>query len=300
MTRTEALAEIKAAKNVENVILAMGSIAKIGNVTDIPALMPVASSGSTNPIVKKLAVEAICSIIKESLLTRFSELTVEMRQKLATILQTLDPKVINEISKDLLSNDNERRLSALQMFGILRRHPRVKDILTKLLQDRDPKIKATAVSLLGKMMGPNDQHMVMMLLNDPDKRVRANTVEALESLGNPRLVTSLFRYRKDPNNRMRGNVLKALYNLGHTDIEEDLLEMLNASELLQKASALWVVSQVKFKSAKVEDAAGACLLCNDKVVYKNALSALNALKTPRSLGYVKYLAPVFGETLTQS
>jgi HEAT repeat protein len=255
--------------------------------------MPVASSNSTNPVVKKLAVEAICSIIKESLITRFNELTMDMRQKLAIILQTLDPKIINEISKDLLSNDSERRLSALQMLGILRRHPRVKDLLTKLIQDRDPKIKATAVSLLGKMMGPNDLQTVTALLTDPDKRVRANTVEALENLGNPRLVPVLFRFRKEPNNRIRGNVLKALYNLGHTDIEEDLLEMLTGPEPLNKASALWVLSQIKYKSAKIVDAAGACLLCNDKVVHKNAVTALNTLKTPRCLGYLKYLGDVF-------
>jgi len=295
MTKEEALLAIKTSKNLEAVVIAMKIMLKAGTVADIAILMPIAS-GHTNPVIKKLAVEAICSIIKESLLTRFNELTAEMRQKLATILQTLDPKIINEISKDLLSNDNEKRMSALQMLGILRRHPRVKDLLAKLLQDRDPKIKATAVILLGKMMGPNDQQMVMTLLSDEDKRVRANTVEALESLGNPRLAPALFKYRKDPSNRIRGNVLKALYNLGHTEIEEDLIEMLTAKEVLQKASALWVITQVKYdKSVKVVDAAGACLLCEDKMVHKNAIQALTALKTRRSKGYIKYLGSVFAE-----
>ena len=296
MTHDEALLEIKSPKSVENTIMAMSCIAKVGTVADVSTIMPVASSNATNPAIRKLAVEAICSIIKESLLTKFNELTAEMRHKLATILQTLDPKIINELSKDLFSNDNERRLSALQMLGILRRHPRVKDLLAKLLQDRDSKIKATAVILLGKMMGPNDQEMVMTLLNDEDKRVRANTVEALESLGNPRLAPALLKYRKEPNNRIRGNVLKALYNLGHTDIEEDLLEMLNSKEPLQRASALWVVSQVKYtKSPKIIDASGACLLTDNRIVHKNAVAALNSIATPRSLGYLKYLGDIFAD-----
>jgi hypothetical protein len=71
--------------------------------------------------------------------------------------------------------------------------------------------------------------------------------------------------------------------------------MLTALDPLQKASALWVIAQVKFITGKVEDAAGACLLCNDKMVHRNALSALNSLKTPRCLGYVKFLGPVFEE-----
>lgn len=294
MTREEALGTVKTSQDANAVTLALSALIKIGTIADISVLMPIASSSAANPTVKKLAVEAICSIIKESMLTRFNELTPDMRQKLATILQTLDPKIIGEIRKDLLSNNNERRLSALQMLGILRRHPRVKDLLAELLQDRDPKIKATAVSLLGKMLGPNDQQMVMGLLNDPDKRVRANTVEALESLGNPRIAPILYKYRKEQNNRIRGNVLKALYNLGHTDIEEDLYEMLNAKEPMHKASALWVISKIKYnKSPKILDASGACLLCDNKIVRKNAVDALTALKTPRATGYMKYLGEVF-------
>jgi HEAT repeat protein len=294
MTRDEALLEIKNFHSVENVIFAMRIIAKVGTVADIFTLMPIATNSSANPSIKKLTTDAICSIIKESLLTRFNELTPDMRQKLAKILQTLDPKIINELNKDLFSKDNERRLSALQMLGILRRHPRVKEILANLLQDKDTKIRATAITLLGKMMGPNDQHMVLMLLGDDDKRVRANTVEALESMGNPLMVPILSQYRKDPNNRIRGNVLKAIYNLGHADIEEDLLDMLTSADPLQKASALWVITQTKYNdSGKVINAAGSCLLCDNKMVYRNAEAALNAVGTPRCKGYINYLGRIF-------
>jgi len=218
-----------------------------------------------------------------------------MRQKLAAIMQTLDPRIIDEIGKDLFCSDNARRLSALQMLGILKRHPRVEEFLTKLLKDKDAKIKATAIKLMGKMMGSNDQQMVISLLSDPDARVRANTVEALESLRFQRSIPILLRYRKEPNNRIRGNVLKALYKLGHTDIEDDLLGMLNDPEPLFKASALWVIAQVKFLSPKVEDASGACLLSDNKVVLRNANLTLNAMGTPRAKGYLNYLGDLAEE-----
>jgi len=289
MNREAALAEIKNPKTVENVLLAMRFISKTGTVADLPMLMPIASGANTNPTLKKLAIDAVCAIIKESLLTKFSDLTAEMRQKLAAIMQTLDPSIIDEIGKDLFCNDDARRLSALQMLGILKRHHRVEEFLNKLLKDKDPKIKATAIKLMGKMMGSNDQQMVISLLSDPDARVRANTVEALESLRFQRSVPILLRYRKEPNNRIRGNVLKALYKLGHTDIEDDLLDMLNSPEPLFKASGLWVIAQVKFNSGKIVDASGACLLSNDKVVLRNAKSTLNALGTARAKGYLHYL-----------
>jgi len=288
MNREAALAEIKNPKTVENVLLAMRFIAKTGTVVDLPILMPIAS-GNSNHTMRKLAVDAVCSIIKESLITKFNDLTADMRKKLAAVMQTLDPGIIDEISKDLFCSDDARRLRALQMLGILKRHPRVEEFLTKLLKDKDPKIKATAISLMGKMMGSNDQQMVISLLNDPDARVRANTVEALESLRFQRSVPILLRYRKEPNNRIRGNVLKALYKLGHTDIEHDLLDMLNSPEPLFKASGLWVIAQVKIQSAKIEDASGACLLSNDNIVRKNARSTLNVLGTPRAKGYLNYI-----------
>jgi HEAT repeat protein len=291
MTRDEALLEIKSFNSLENVIIAMRILAKIGTVADIFTLMPIATNNA-NPAIKKLSTDAICSIIKESLLTRFNELTPDMRQKLAKILQTLDPKIINDLSKDLFSGDSERRLSALQMLGILKRHPHVKDILVKLLQDKDTKIRATAIALLGKMIGPNDQHMVLLLLGDDDKRVRANTVEALESMGNPEMIPILAPYRKDPNNRIRGNVLKALYSLGYADIEEDLLEMLTSTEPLQRASALWVITQLKYSDRKVVDAAGACLLSDNKMVHRNAEAAMTAVGTPRCKGYMNYLGSI--------
>ena len=57
----------------------------------------------------------------------------------------------------------------------------------------------------------------------------------------------MLRFRKDPNNRIRGNVIKALFSLGFVDDEDDLLEMINDSSVFMKASALWVISQIKLK-----------------------------------------------------
>ncbi len=269
------------------VATALRFLAKTGGVADLSPIIQL--TGSDNSLVKKYATDCACSIIKESLINNFSELTHEMRRKLGSILETLDPRIIDEISKDLFCDDKVRRLTALQVLGILRRHPHTRELLAKLVQDRDVKIKATAINLLGKMIGPNDQGIVLALLNDADKRVRANTVEALESLGNKRMVPILLRMRHDPSNRIRGNVLKALFNLGYTEIDQDLLAMLNCDENLMKASALWVISQIKLQITSIVDACGLCLLNDDPMVASNASKALKALETPRANGYLRYL-----------
>jgi len=157
------------------------------------------------------------------------------------------------------------------------------------VQDRDVKIRATAINLMGKFVDPRDHDVILSLVNDPDKRVRANTIEALEGLGNKRVVPILLRLRKDPNNRIRGNVLKALYNLGFTEISEDLMEMLKSHDNFMRASSLWVVSQIKLVTREIEDQAGYFLLSDDEMVFRNAEKALTALNTPRSQGYIRYL-----------
>ena len=239
--------------------------------------------------VKTAATQAASNLIKENLITHYNELEKEVRTKLGLLLQSLDPRIIDEIGKDLFGDSDERRLRAIQILGLLKKNPRIREILVDLVKDRNEKIRATAIGLLGKVVGPNDQELILSILHDPDKRVRANTIEALESLGNKRLIPILLRFRKDGNNRIRGNILKALFNLGYTEIEPDLLEMIAAPNDLMKASALWVISQISCSSQKIEDAAGRSFLSENEMVVRNAKNALTKLATPRALGYVRYL-----------
>jgi len=260
-----------------------------GSLSDLGGLIRLA--GSTNDQnLKKVAIESSARLILENLLSRFSKLQPQMREKLGQMLESLDPAVMDEIVKELYSGSDERRLRALQILGLLKKHPKMKKIVAKLIADRDEKIRATAINILGKMIGPHDHEVLMALLNDSDNRVRANTIEALEQLNNKRLVPVLIRFRKDQNNRIRGNVLKALYKLGHKEIEEDLMLMLESDNDFMKASALWVVTQTAITSPQLEDMCGKCMISDVDMVERNALNALKAMQTPRAQGYLTYLA----------
>ena len=274
-------------ENPEEVISSLRILSTQGQLSDLQAIMvlfkhPVAA-------IKHASIETTILLIRENLISHFNDLDPSVRQKLGIVLQSLDPPVIDELGKDLWCDLEERRLRAVQILGLLHKNPRVKIVLAKLVQDKNVKIRATAVNLLGKVIGQNDHDLILWLLNDSDKRVRANTIEALESTGNKRLVPILLRFRKDSSNRIRGNVLKALFTLGFTDIQQDLMEMLNSGNELMQASALWVISQIKLKKTPLEDAAGSFLLSDSEMVRINAKKALQALETPRANGYLRYL-----------
>ncbi len=286
MNRTQALKAVEHV-SIHQQIGGLQALATIGTLGDLQKIMPFLKHKSS--AVAREAVQATAGIIKENLITRFHDLEPQVRQKLGLLMEQVHPKVINEIAKDAYSDDEQRRVRAVQVLGLLKKNPGVRDILAKLIQDRDQKIRATAINLLGKIIGPNDQQILLSLLNDPDKRVRANTVEALESLGNKRLVPVLLRFRKDPNNRIRGNVIKALFTLGYTEVIPDLLEMLESDNNFMKATALWVVSQICTGTGEIIDLAANNLLSDNRMVRENAQKALEALDTPRAKGYLNYL-----------
>jgi len=269
------------------VLTCLAMLARNGELSDLQAVL--SHTKSENAQIKKAAVNAATAIIHENLIVNFTRLDPAVREKLGIVLSTLSPTVIDEISKDLWGDDDERRLRAVQILGLLKKNPHVQNVLGKLVQDKNDKIRATAVNLLGKFISAEDKGLIMGLLSDRDKRVRANTIEALERLGNRQVVPVLLRYRNDPSNRVRGNVIKALYTLGYADVENDLLAMVTHNDNYMKASAFWVISQIKHPSRAIEDYAGFYLLSENEMVANNARKALSAVNTPRSAGYIRYL-----------
>ncbi|MBD3420938.1 MAG: hypothetical protein GF398_12530 [Chitinivibrionales bacterium] len=270
------------------VIAALTVISKSGQLNELQSILPLVKSAGAD--LKKAAINAACKIIRDNLVTRYNELESGVREKLGTIMASISPTIVDELSRDLYSEDEALRLRTVQIMGLLKKNPRVKDVVAGLVPHRDERIRATAVSVLGKVVGPQDTNLILQLMSDKDKRVRANTIEALESLGNPRLTSVIMRFKKDPSNRIRGNVLKALFNLGHTDIDNDLLDMIKNTDNFMKASAFWVVSQIGIRNREIADSAGFYLLSDNEMVANNAHKALTGVNDPRAQGYLNYLS----------
>lgn len=279
--KSEVLGEVLAGLNI---------LKDKGTLSDLSEIMPLTKHAKQ--MIQKTAAFTLCNIIREKLVSNFNDVTPELREKLGILMGSLNPSIVLELSKDIYSEESDRRLRAVQTLGLLKNNPQIRTLLAKLVADKDVKIKATAVNLLGKVIGPNDQELILSLLNDKDKRVRANTVEALESLGNKRMVIILQRFRKDPNNRIRGNVLKALYVLDNIDIESDIFEMFETKNDFMIATALWVITQTGVISKRLVDSSGHSLLTDSEMVLTNARKALTKLTVPRAKGYLTYLSDI--------
>lgn len=258
-----------------------------GSLAELQAVM--AHIKSPQPIVQKTAIDATAGIILRNLIQYFSNIQTNVRESLAKLLQKLDPNVINRIAKELYSDNEDVRLRALQVLGMLGKGSKVLQALSEMVKDRDKKVRATAIHLLGKAVQGKDMSMVLALLNDEDQRVRANTIEAVEEIGNPNAVGLLQRFRKDKSNRIRGNALKALWNLGQKDIMDDLKEMLNSENYLDRASAAWVMGETGKDNREMIDILASYAQDSNKLVRENVIKAQIKIGGDIAEKYLQYL-----------
>ena len=204
-----------------------------------------------DPVVKRAAISASVSIIRNSLVENYNTLGAEGRKKLAEIMDRIHPDAVNELLKEAHSSNEEVRIHSLMILGLLRRREAIRQIIEKELKSSNVRVRATATQAIGNHPEVSEHLMLLKQLNDSDCRVRANAVEALEQYGDQKIVFSLKRLLNDGNNRVRANALKALYHFGFESIEDDIITMLNDRSLNMVASGLWLVGELGIDSEDV-------------------------------------------------
>lgn len=130
-------ANLLASPHAPLIIAGLTALSSQGELSDLQKILPFLKHEQDE--VKTAATTAACTLILENLISRFNELQVGVRNKLGVLLESLDPSIVDEIGKDLYGDSDERRLRALQTLGLLRKNPRIREILAKLIQDRDVK-----------------------------------------------------------------------------------------------------------------------------------------------------------------
>lgn len=124
-----------------------------------------------------------------------------------------------------------------------------------LSSEKDPFVKATLLSAIGKLGNYSCFETVLPYLSDPDARVAANAIEAMENLGNPQAVEYLVRFLPHSGSRLRANAIKALLKLvdegtaTRDAIFEKLREMFNSDDPAMKFSAIYVLGEQKSEEA---------------------------------------------------
>ena len=228
----------------------------------IETLGEIANDKSFNLLQKKIGVlsskklkdrviELITMKKKDEFLKNYDSYSHEKKEIIAKSIYRLDKKLIDDIRKKQSSLDRNERFRAAEILSTItsRNDAVLVPLLLKSASDPDKKIRAVIVEALGKSGNKTSYRTLLKLLNDPNPRVRANVVESLEKYGKKEeVIALLIPFLKDENNRVKANTIVALWRLGYRDIYGTLKEMLENTNEMVIASALYAIRNIDYDS----------------------------------------------------
>ncbi len=175
-----------------------------------------------------------------------------VRQAAATALAKLrDPASVAAFAETLTNTPADRLVPALQLLETLDvGHAR--EQLADLLNHPDARVRATAVSSLGRRGIAGHEAKLVRLLGDPDTRVRANAIDALSACKDPLLAGKLRPLLKDPSTRTRINAAVSLAALeGGEAVAEflPLLEELARGDKVARSAATYALGRLPLEQS---------------------------------------------------
>ena len=148
-----------------------------------------------------------------------------------------------------LSLSADMSIRALDVLLEIVHEDEIAPFLVSLLSIKEPKIRSKAINLVTRIS--NRLPYIKKALLDDDERVRANAVAVLsptiqygedDSLEAQSL---LIIYLHDRNNRIRANTAKVFYEMGNILGFQTLMAMVADSDMMMRASAAWVLGELK-------------------------------------------------------
>lgn len=155
------------------------------------------------------ALAAIGEPSLPALLTALLDEDDNVRQGVVEALVMLrDPRAVDPLIK-VLQDDEDWYVRTQSLFALgLLGGPSVFVPLVGALEDRDPRVRRTAVSVLGKLQDARIHDVLLEALNDPDGRVRSAVVLAFAEIGDERALPALTWIQQNDSGSSGANKVK--------------------------------------------------------------------------------------------
>lgn len=155
--------------------------------------------------------------------------------------------------------------------------PSNEDYINRIKYDGDPKVRANAVFVLGRL---NDRSalptMIAALANDTDHDVRLTVLEVLGKFRVPDVVQPLLKALDSDNVDMRAMAVKSLGLAGQSDMLDPLLNALGDESAQVRAQAAAALGEIKAEAA-VDVLVNTLVADNDSNVRYFAIGSLVAI-----------------------
>lgn len=155
-----------------------------------------------------------------------------------------------ELARNLSHPLRDVRISAVAAISKIANRRCTNTLLDKLELEKDAVIKASILRILGDIGTENLISELGKYLSHPEPRIRANAIESFSRIRVPdkrSLVKYLEPLIHDENNRVSSTALKELIALGEAGYLPFLKLFLKGTDPLRKASAIWVVGELRLK-----------------------------------------------------
>ena len=228
------------------------------------------------PEIKERIVKYIKNRVikyKDDMMTQSKKELYDLGYK---ILCKYDPTIVDDLYSKVRKMDKSDLDDAMLTVKYINDFDKLRDTLYRLMKNPDKSVRAFTITLISMLKSRDAFNILCEALNDPDKRVVANVLEALETISSQDDLSIFIPFVNDENNRVRANVAHVLYTLGQQQLAlKILINMLQSSAPGMKASALWVIADLKIKEFK--DEVEKFVASYDNEIRRNALKAKEAL-----------------------
>ena len=176
--------------------------------------------------------------------------SAEVRRAAAIALGALPPdRAVDALVSRLHDGEESVVLAALGSLSRLKAPASLGFIVQKVRGSTTPRIKASAAIALSRMESREAQEVLMKLLQDTDDRVRANAVEALGhyNLSYDWAMRIFPPLLKDEHHRVRGNAGLAVFRFNQQMALDTVKRMFDSSNKNMRAAAAYCASQLQNK-----------------------------------------------------
>jgi VWFA-related protein len=197
---------------------------------------------------------------------------------LGKALKKIDESTITSTARLIKQTPTHISLRGLGILEEIAEGSDISQLLLALRDTEDEKVRSKATKTMVKLS--KSVRMIKDALRDKDARVRANALELLWHPENDEIKKEALSlaepHLREPNNRARANAARVFYEAKDSLGFDTLMEMLDSHDERMRASAAWILGDVKEASA-TEKLRQLAKDDSSELVVKNAEQALDKM-----------------------
>ena len=203
---------------------------------------------SQHPIVSQSAMNKLKGFAFETYWRNFQNMSVPSRTNAGKAILKIDESVFLQWQKKTTSRNSKDRAQAIQFCCALSWQDEQINIILKLADDIDAKVRSCAMTALGAVTsdsGSIGEERLVAALNDHNMRVRANAIDALFFRNVTWAQSHIEQCLQSNHNRIRANAIKALLTWRVNSAAKAIKNMSKDIRPQHRQSAQWVIKRLK-------------------------------------------------------